>query len=389
MSIVGAMSFVSSRAQVEPFRVMQILGRALARDDAILLCVGQPASPAPAPVITGAHTYLDTHTLGYTATLGIPELREAIADWHSRTYNVRTEAKNVVVTTGSSGGFVALFLAALEHGDSIAMTRPGYPAYRNALKALGANVVDVVCGADTRFQPTVDKLEKLNPTPRAVIVTSPDNPTGTIIDPEELARIAKWCEENECLLISDEIYHGITYGRQCVTAHQFSPNAAVVGSLSKYFSMTGWRLGWLIVPDHLVEPLENLEANLALCPPAISQYAALHAFGQDARAELEGHVAKYAAARDVLLRELPSLGLGRFAPPDGGFYLWVDVSHLTENSELWCQHILDTTGVALAPGTDFDPVDGKKFVRISFCVEPEQVSEAVRRLKKVMVDTTT
>ena len=371
------MSFISERsATVAPFRVMKILGAAHKRDDALVLCVGQPATSAPTPVIRSAHHWLDAHTLGYTPTLGIPELRQKIAEYHN------ANPDNVVVTTGSSGAFVALFLAVLDPGDTIVMTRPGYPAYRNTLAALGAHIIDLPCGPDTRFQPTVDKLAHIQPTPKAVIVTSPDNPTGTIIDPEELRRIAHWCEEVGCLLISDEIYHGISYGRPCASARDYSTRAVTVGSLSKYFSMTGWRLGWLIVPDDLVEPLENLEANLALCPPAISQYAALEAFTSESRVELDAHVADYAQARDVLLQELPSMGLGNFAPPDGGFYLYIDVSHLTDDSEQWCDQLLHDTGVAIAPGVDFDPIDGHKYVRVSFCVSLETIRAACDRLRQ-------
>lgn len=379
------MSFISDRvSRVEPFRVMQILGAAQQRDDALLLCVGQPATGAPQPVIDQAHYWLDRHPLGYTATLGIPELREKIAAWHAQTYGVATQAKNVVVTTGSSGGFVALFLAILNPGDTIAMTRPGYPAYRNTLHALGTNIIDLPCGPETRYQPTAQMLDELAEKPRVVIITSPNNPTGTIIDPAELERIAHWCDINDCLLISDEIYHGITYGRRCATARSYSDNAAVVGSLSKYFSMTGWRLGWLIVPDELVEPLENLEANLALCPPALSQYAALGVFDEAALSSVEKHVESYAESREILLEELPKLGLSTFAPPDGGFYFWVDISQLTDDSKRWCAELLDATGVALAPGVDFDPVSGQEYVRISFCVAPQTVRAACARLQQYL-----
>lgn len=378
------MSYVSARSQVQPFRVMQILAAAQQRPGSIMMCVGQPTTGAPRAVVKQAQRSLAEHQLGYTATLGTPELRERIARWHRDTYGSNTQAANVVVTTGSSGGFVALFLAALDHGDCIAMTRPGYPAYRNTLQALGARIVEVPCGPETRFQPTVEQLEKLPEPPRALIVTSPDNPTGTIIDAAELARIAEWCEARSCLLISDEIYHGISYGRQCATARNYSSQAVVVGSLSKFFSMTGWRLGWLIVPDELVEPLENLQANLALCPPAISQYAALAAFDEEAQSEVRGHVERYAASRSMLLKRLPQLGLDRFAPPDGGFYLYVDVSHLTADSEAWCREVLETTGVAFAPGVDFDPVDGHKYIRISFCLDIAQIEEACERIAKIL-----
>lgn len=372
----------SKRAVIDPFRVMQILGKAQQRSDALLLCVGQPRAGAPTPVVKATAEALRARPLGYTPTLGLPELREEIAAWHSRAYGVNTRPENVVVTTGSSGGFVAAFLLALDVGDTVVLTRPGYPAYRNTLKTLGANIVDLPCGPETRYQPTVDLLPY---GARAVVVTSPDNPTGTIIDPEELGRIARWCEDNDALLISDEIYHGISYGRQCVTARAFSEEAIVVGSASKYFCMTGWRLGWLIVPDRLVPALDNLEANLALCPPAISQWAALHAFDETSQAELRAHVEDYKGVRELFLRRLPELGLGTFAPPDGGFYFWVEVSHLTGDAEQWCEDLLEATGVAIAPGVDFDPVDGHRFVRISFCVDLPTAQEALDRLQRFLL----
>lgn len=381
----------SARGVVEPFRVMQIVGKAQAHPDALLMCVGQPLSGPPKAVIDAAHAALENAPLGYTPTLGLGELREAIASWHRRTYQVDTKADNVVVTTGSSGGFVAAFLALLEPGDRVALNRPGYPAYRNTLQAVGAEVVDLECGPETRYQPTVEVLEQTHARLRRestdgkglkmVVVTSPDNPTGTIIDSGELARIAAWCERNQVVLVSDEIYHGISYGRETATARKYSQQAAVVGSMSKYFCMTGWRLGWLIVPDYLVEVLENLEANIALCPPAISQHAALAAFSEQAAAELDAHVAQYARTRDFLLQALPELGLGTFAPPDGGFYLWVDISHLTQDSERWAADLLERTGVAVAPGVDFDPIGGKQTIRISFCVDEHTAAEAVRRIR--------
>ena len=365
----------SQRSHVDPFRVMQILGQT--DENSLVLCVGQPSSGAPTPVIRRVQQALIDAPLGYTPTLGTDELRATIADWHSATYGVTTRPENVVITTGSSGGFVALFLAALDHGDTIAMSRPGYPAYRNTLQALGAQIVDLPCGPDTRFQPTARMLAELDTVPKAVIVTSPDNPSGTIIDPDELRAIAEWCDANGCLLISDEIYHGITYGRTCATARSYSDQAVVVGSLSKFFCMTGWRLGWLIVPDYLVEPLENLQANLALCPPAISQVGAVEAFSEEARQELAQRVEHYAAARDVLLEKLP---FTRFAPPDGGFYLYIDISEYTDDSEQWCRDLLRETGVAVAPGVDFDPIDGHCYIRISFCVDVDVIEQACQRI---------
>nr|WP_240394000.1 aminotransferase class I/II-fold pyridoxal phosphate-dependent enzyme [Corynebacterium lactis] len=353
--------------------------------DALLLCVGQPATAAPQGVIRRARADLEAQVLGYTAAVGTPELRGTIADWHRDTYGTSTTAEDVVITTGSSGGFVALFLAALDAGDDIVLARPGYPAYRNTLQALGANIIEIDCGPETRFQLTVAHLEALPRVPKAVIVTSPDNPTGTIIDADELRAIAQWCETHGCLLISDEIYHGITYGRQCSSAREFSDAAVVVGSVSKYFSMTGWRIGWLIVPEWLRAPLDRLEANLTVCPPAISQAAAVEAFSAESLAELNSHVERYARNRDVLLDGLPAVGLGNIAPPDGGFYIYANIAGLYDDptavdSMAWARDLLAATGVAVAPGIDFDTEHGHEWVRLCFAGQTAEMEEAVRRI---------
>ncbi|AGF73388.1 aspartate aminotransferase [Corynebacterium halotolerans YIM 70093 = DSM 44683] len=376
----------SQRSQVQPFRVMQMLDRVQRRRragrDTIMLCAGQPATGAPSAVLDLAERELRASPLGYTEVVGDRELREIVAGWHSSTYGVTTPADNVIITTGSSGGFVAAFLAVLDHGDTVALSCPGYPAYRNILEAFGARIVDLVCDDSTRFQPTAAMLEALPAAdkPRAVIITSPGNPTGTIIDPSELERIARWCDANGAVLISDEDYHGMSFGRELATARQFSDRAVTVGTLSKYFSMTGWRVGWLIVPDELVTPIENLQASLALSPPAISQVAGRAAFSEAAKAELDGYVADYRRVRDVLLEELPKIGLGHFAEPDGGLYLWLDVSSVTDDSEAWCGKLVEEIGVAFAPGIDFDPVHGNGWVRLSLCVSPSDAREACRRL---------
>jgi aspartate/methionine/tyrosine aminotransferase len=322
-----------------------------------------------------------SNVLGYTEATGLLQLREIIAEHHSRTYGIEVGPEEVVVTTGSSGAFSTLFLAAFDVGDTVAMIRPGYPAYRNTLLAMGCRVLELDCGPDTRYQPTLAMLEALEVPPRGLIVASPSNPTGTVIDPEELAAIARWCEDHGCLLISDEIYHGITFDRPAASAWQTSRAGVVMGSVSKYYSMTGWRLGWALVPRPLHRPIEILSQNLTICPPAISQYAALAAFGEEARAELDGHVARYARSRDLLLRRLPELGLDSFAPPDGAFYAWCDVSHLTEDSVSWCREVLDRTGVAITPGVDFDTRRGHHMVRLSFALETSAVEEALDRLE--------
>ena len=382
----------SKRSEVAPFHVMDVLAAAQERQrthgDALFLCAGQPSTPAPRRALEAVRSAVGSQILGYTEATGIPELKRAIADDHNRRMRLRggegrgVAPEDVVVTTGSSGGFVTLFLAALDPGDDIVLARPGYPAYRNTLQALGANVVEIDCGPETRFQLTVELLEGLARVPRAVIVTSPDNPTGTIIDADELGRINRWCEANDVLLVSDEIYHGISFGRECVSAREFSDAAVVVGSVSKYHSMTGWRVGWLIIPEWLRGPCDRLAANLTVCPPAVSQFAAIEAFHPDSIAELDGHVRRYAANRELLIERLPDAGLGTFAPPDGGFYIYADVSHLTDDSLTWARQLLDATGVAVAPGVDFDTVAGHRWVRLCFAGSTEDMAEACRRIGK-------
>ncbi|MGB3829412.1 MAG: aminotransferase class I/II-fold pyridoxal phosphate-dependent enzyme [Ornithinimicrobium sp.] len=374
----------SQRSSIEPFHVMEVLKAAQQRQrthgDLLLMCVGQPSTPAPAAVRHAAKTALDAHTLGYTDATGILELREAIARHHRQWYAIDVEAADVMVMTGSSGIFSTLFLAAFEVGDTVAMIRPGYPAYRNTLSALGCTVLELECGPQTRYQPTVAMLEALPEVPRGLIVASPSNPTGTVIETEELARIARWCETNGCLLISDEIYHGITYEGPAASAWQTSRESVVVGSVSKYFSMTGWRLGWALVPQHLRRPMEILAQNLTICPPAISQHAAVAAFSDEARTELDGHVRRYADNRALLVNRLPELGLGSATSPDGAFYVWCDIAHVTDDSVTWCQQVLADTGVALTPGVDFDTARGHHQMRMSFSGATADVAAAVDRL---------
>lgn len=374
----------SARSHVEPFHVMEVLKAVAARQashgDALLLCVGQPSTPAPQRALTATVEALRQQVLGYTETVGLHSLRAAIADHYRRWYDVEVDPADIVVTPGSSGGFVTALLAALDPGQTVAMTRPGYPAYRNTIAALGLRVIDLECGAATRYQPTAEMLDALPQRPDAIVVASPANPTGTIIDVAELARIAEWCAASGCLLISDEIYHGISFGRRCASAWQTSREAVVVGSVSKYFSMTGYRIGWMLLPDSLRRPVDLLQGNLAICAPAISQVTATTALHPAAQPELDAHVARYAVNRELLLRRLPELGITDFAPPDGAFYAWCDVSHLTDDSLRWCADVLGRTGVALAPGVDFDLVDGHRFMRLSFCGATADLDEAIDRL---------
>ncbi len=370
--------------------------RAMTHGDVISLCAGQPSTPAPAPVRRAAVRALEAgEQLGYTDAVGIVTLREAIAAHYDRAYGLTVHPDQVVVTTGSSAGFTALFLAAFDAGDVIVMSRPGYPAYRNTLQALGCRVVEFDCGPATRYQPTVAMLEEYLasgvPAPAGLVIASPANPTGTVIDDTELAALARWCEDHGTLLISDEIYHGVTYGRSGACARSTSTSAVVVGSFSKYYSMTGWRVGWLVLPTELVRPVEVLLGNLNICAPAICQVGAIAAFSDEAAAELDSHVARYAANRALLLERLPTgLGIAEMAPPDGAFYAYADVSHLTDDTQTWCARVLADTGVALTPGVDFAPPrpgmtsdqDGNRYVRLSFAGTTAEIEEAIDRLTR-------
>ncbi len=349
-------------------------------DDVVLLCVGQPSTPATQVVLSAAADALHTDTLGYTEAVGTLALRTAIAGHYADQYRIEVDPDQVIVTTGSSGGFLLTLLAAFDAGDLVAITRPGYPAYRNDIVSLGCRLLELDCGPEVRYQPTVAMLEGLPEKPSGLVIASPANPTGTIIERSELAAISAWCEATDVLLISDEIYHGISFDRPTDSAWQFGRESVVVGSLSKYQSMTGWRVGWLLVPDALRRPVELLQGNLAICAPAISQAAGVAAFGPDARAELDGHVRRYAANRDLLLARLPELGITSFAPPDGAFYAWCDIGHLTDDSQAWCAQVLAETGVALTPGIDFDPVQGHRFMRLSFCGTADELNEGLDRL---------
>jgi aspartate/methionine/tyrosine aminotransferase len=376
---------VAQRANVPPFHVMDLLAAAQARQasrgDLVNFVAGQPSTGAPRAVRDEAKRLLDEDLLGYTVATGVPELRAAIAGHHRRTSGIEVGVDDVVVTTGSSGGFLLAFLAAFEAGDRVVMARPGYPCYRNVLTALGCEVVEIDCGPETRFQPTVELLEKVPGPVAGLVIASPANPTGTMIPAEELVALAAWCEAHGVRLISDEIYHGITYGAAATSsAWQTSRTGVVFGSFSKYFSMTGWRLGWMLVPEDLSRPVDVLTGNFTICPPVLSQYAAVAAFTPESYAELDGHVDRYAGNRRILLDGLPQLGIDKLAPADGAFYVYADVGHLTDDSYAWCLRALEETGVAMAPGIDFDTRRGQSFVRLSFAGSAEEIHEGLDRL---------
>ena len=377
---------VARRAGIPPFYVMDVWLAAAERQrthgDLVNLSAGQPSAGAPGPVIAAATKALATDKLGYTVALGIPELREAIAASYSHRYGLAVGVDDVVVTTGSSGGFLLAFLSCFDVGDRVAIASPGYPCYRNILSALGCEVVEIECGPQTRFQPTVQMLAELDPPVRGVVVASPANPTGTVIPPAELAAIARWCDANDVRLISDEIYHGLVYpgAPQTSCAWETSRNAIVVNSFSKYFAMTGWRLGWLLVPEELRRAVDCLTGNFSICPPVLPQHAAIAAFTPEAIAEAEGHLHQYAANREKLLSGLHQLGLTRLAPADGAFYIYADVSDFTHDSLTFAERLLAETGVAIAPGVDFDTANGGSFVRLSFAGPSSDIDVALDRL---------
>ncbi len=380
---------VASRANVPPFHVMDLLAAAGRRQathgDLVNFVAGQPSTGAPRPVREEAKRLLDEEVLGYTVATGLPALREAVASHHRRASGIDVTLDDVVITTGSSGGFLLAFLASFEVGDRVVMARPGYACYRNVLKALGCEVVEIDCGPETRFQPTVHQLEAIPGPIAGLVIASPANPTGTMFLPDELDAIAEWCEARGVRLVSDEIYHGIEYaniGRHSSrrSAWHTSRSAVVFGSFSKYFSMTGWRLGWMLVPEDLRRPVDVLTGNFTICPPVLSQHAAIAAFTNESYAELDGHVARYAANREQLLVGLPRIGIHRLAPADGAFYVYADISHLTDDSYAWCQRLLDETGVATAPGIDFDTLRGHQFVRMSFAGAEKEITEGIERL---------
>ncbi|MDH3473854.1 MAG: pyridoxal phosphate-dependent aminotransferase [Rhodospirillales bacterium] len=379
---------VAARGAISPFIVMDVLRaaneRAASGADVLHLEVGQPGTPAPAPVIEAARRALDSDLLGYTDALGIPALRQGIAAHYRAQYGVELDPARVVVTTGSSGGFLLSFLAAFDPGDRVALAAPGYPAYRNILSALGVEPVALEAEAEHRFQPTPELLEAAGGRLDGLIVASPSNPTGTMLDRAALSALIDYCAARGIRLISDEIYHGIGYGRPAVSALELSGDAVVINSFSKYYSMTGWRLGWMVVPEQLLRPVECLCQNLFISAPTLSQLAGVAAL--DCRAELDGYVASYGRNRDLLLRELPAAGFERLAPADGAFYLYADVSELTNDSEAFCRRMLAETGVATTPGIDFDPARGHRFLRFSFAGAESTMAAASARLKAWLKD---
>ncbi|MEM7139888.1 MAG: aminotransferase class I/II-fold pyridoxal phosphate-dependent enzyme [Actinomycetota bacterium] len=372
----------AERADISPFYVMEVMRaaelRMAAGHDVLHLEVGQPSTPAPKTVIDAAHRALDSDVIGYTTATGIEPLRRRISDHYADWYGVDVDPDAVMLTVGASGAFVAAFMAAFDPGDRVVVPSPGYPCYRNALEVLGCEVVDLPTTIDTRFQPTTEQLAALGPID-GLVLSSPANPTGTMLDAERMDEVCAWCREHGVWFVSDEIYHGISYGESAPTALQFDRDAIVVNSFSKYFSMTGWRLGWMVAPDALRTALTRIGQNVTISAPTLSQLAAVGAF--DAHEECQANVARYGRNREILLEGLPAAGLDRLAPADGAFYVWAQTDHLSGDSQALCARWLDELGVAATPGVDFDPNEGHRFVRFSFAGSEADVAEAVARLR--------
>lgn len=376
-------------ANAPPFLVMDVISAANARAAAlppgapgiIRMEVGQPGTGAPLGAREAAIRALqDAHPMGYTEAFGLRSLRARIARHYRDHYGAEVAEARIAVTVGASGAFPLAFLAAFDPGDRVAMAAPFYPPYANILTALGMQPVLLPCDASTRFQPTLAMLERMDPRPDGLIVASPCNPAGTMLAPEELREIARWCHANGVRLISDEIYHGLTWGTVAEsTAAAFSDSAVVVNSFSKYWSMTGWRIGWLVLPEDLVRPVECLAQNMFISAPHVAQVAAEAAM--DCTVELEANKAAYARSRAALLEGLPKAGFTSIAAADGAFYLWCDVGHLTNDSAAFCAEMLEHAGIAATTGLDFDRDRGSRFLRLSYCGVEADMAAAPGRLR--------
>ncbi len=342
--------------------------------------VGQPGTGAPAGAVEAARSALGAGPLGYTEAFGRASLRAGIAAHGKAWYGHAADPARIAVTMGASAAFPLVFLAAFDPGDRIAMAAPYYPPYRNIAAALGLVPVIIQTGPDTRYQPTAAALEQLDPPPDGLIVASPSNPAGTMLHPEELAGIARWCHANGVRLISDEIYHGLQYGQPIATAAAFSPSAVVVNSFSKYFSMTGWRIGWTVLPEDLVRPVECLAQNLFISAPHISQIAAEAAL--TCHDELAANVAGYRRSRELLMAGLPAAGFDRLAPAEGAFYVYADVGARTNDSAAFCARLLAEAGIATASGVDFDAARGHATMRFSYCGPEADMEDAIARLSR-------
>ncbi len=376
---------ISSRARVNPFMAMEVLAEARALEaagaDIVHMELGQPGTPAPRRAIEAARAALGADPMGYTVALGLPALRERLSRRYREHYGVEVGPERIAITTGSSAGFLLAFLAVFDAGARVAIADPGYPAYRNILRALGLEPVRLAAGPATRFQPDPHLLADAGRAGRidGLLAASPANPTGTMLSRDAMVDLIEECQRIGAAFISDEIYHGVEYGARAVSALEVSQDVIVINSFSKYFSMTGWRVGWMVAPPGIIGAIERLAQSLFICAPHVAQVAAFAAL--DAEEELQANLAVYAANRALLLEELPKAGFGRLAPCDGAFYLYADVGDLTDDSTAFCKRMLAEAGVAATPGADFDPERGARTLRLSFAGPAAAMAEGARRLR--------
>jgi aspartate/methionine/tyrosine aminotransferase len=376
---------LSIRSNIAPFLALDVLAGAtrLEREgkDIVHLEIGEPGAPPPRPVREAAIAALDGRQVGYTEALGLPSLRARIARHYLETYGVAIGPERVALTVGSSGGFAAAFLTLFDPGARVAITAPGYPAYRNILEAFGIETVTLETSFADHFNVSARMIEAEHGKKKldGVLLMSPANPTGTMMSNNELCAICEICDRLGIAFISDEVYHGLTYGKPAETALKFSQNAIVANSFSKYFCMSGWRIGWLVLPEHLIRPVECLQQSLAISVPYLSQLGAEAVF--NAREELEAVRASYARNRDILLNELPAMGLDGFVSPDGAFYLYADISRFSDNALDFCANLLTEAGVGTTPGIDFDRARGNHAMRLSFSGPERDILEGMRRLR--------
>ncbi|WP_084399962.1 pyridoxal phosphate-dependent aminotransferase [Henriciella aquimarina] len=373
--------------EIDPFHAISIsrLAHELKAEGRSIIHMefGQPSTGAPRKAIETAKQVLDEDGLGYWESL---PLKKRLCRHYEETYGVEMRPGRIALTAGASAALVSVLTSRFSPGDTIVMARPGYVAYRNTVKALGMTALELECGPAERFSITAERLASLETAPDGLILASPANPTGTIMPADELAAIAKVCRERGITIVSDEIYHGLSYTGPTHSMLEFEPDAFVINSFSKYFSMAGWRLGWLVSPEAHTDKTTAYTGILFLAAPSLAQHAALAAMDEDE--ELQGHLETYRANRALLLEALPRLGLGEIAPPEGAFYIYTNVEAFTDDSMALCKQILQDTGVVLAPGVDFDPVRGKAYMRISFAVSHEETKEAIRRLERWFAENT-
>ena len=374
----------SKRSNVDPFIVMDVMEAARKAESSgkniIHMEVGQPGTAAPKLAKDFISKEISKNNLGYTVTLGLPSLRDRISKLYGEWYNLDINSDRIVITTGSSGAFILSFATLFNAGDRVGIASPGYPSYRQILKSQDLIPVDIQTKIENKFQPISDDISSNNL--HGILVASPANPTGSMIDKKSLTNLINSAKENNASFISDEIYHGIQYENKPTSALEITNDCYVINSFSKYFSMTGWRIGWMVVPEDHVRQVERLAQNLFICPPHVSQLTALASM--DAKEELEQNINVYKKNREILLEELPKAGLKTFSPPDGAFYIYVDISEFSNDSLKFCKDVLNQVGVAITPGLDFDQKRGNSTIRFSYARSTEDILEGARRIKKFM-----